>query len=57
MRGAECIHLPVALLLMGYEGANADDRVIDVLGKLITHSSANFIVASAFVAIGCGIAF
>jgi hypothetical protein len=42
---------------MGHEGANADDRVVDVLGEFFAHRGANFIIRLAFMVIGGGEAF
>jgi len=39
------------------EGTNAEDRVVDMLGKLITHSSANFVLALTAITISGGEAF
>jgi hypothetical protein len=36
------------------EGTNTDDRVVDVLGKLVPHRSADFIIGSAVVPVGRG---
>jgi hypothetical protein len=34
------------------QGANADNRVIDVLGKYVAHRGANFVIALAVMTIG-----
>jgi hypothetical protein len=48
------INGPATVFLMSNQGTNADDRVVDVLGELVTHGSPNFIVALAVMTIGGG---
>jgi hypothetical protein len=43
---------PPTIFLMSNQGTNADDRVVDVLGELVTHGSPNFIIALAVMTIG-----
>jgi len=54
MRCAKCIHDPMTILPMSNQGANANDRVVDVLGKFVAHRGANFVIALAFMTIGSG---
>ena len=54
MRRAKRIDSPVTIFLMGNQGTNADDRVIDVLRELVAHFRANFIITLAIVTVGGG---
>jgi hypothetical protein len=44
MGGADGAHRPVATLSVGDEGADAHDRVVDVLRELVAHGLADFLV-------------
>ena len=57
MRRAKRIDSPVTIFLMGNQGTNADDRVIDVLGKLVAQFGTDLIIAFAQMAIRSGEAF
>jgi hypothetical protein len=52
MRRAKRIDSPATIFLMGNQGTNADDRVINVLRELVAHRSANFVIALAVMIIG-----
>lgn len=39
---------------MSSQGADADDRVINVLGKLVAHRGADFVIALANMTTGSG---
>jgi hypothetical protein len=54
MRRSKRVDGPLSIVLMGYEGANAEDLVVDVFGKLVAHRGANFVIASAVMTIGSG---
>jgi hypothetical protein len=41
------IGTPLTTILMGYQGANAYDRVVNLFGKFVTHCSPNFISVAA----------
>src|SRR5271166_5262921 len=47
---AKCIDGPAAVFTMSHQGTNADDRVEDVLGELVAHCGANFVIALADMA-------
>src|SRR5262249_44296141 len=51
---AERIDRPLVILLMGNQGADAEDRMIDVLGELVAHCSANVVIALANMTVGSG---
>jgi hypothetical protein len=55
MRCPKRIYNPVtAILTVGNQGTDANDRVVDVLGKLVAQFGANFVVALADVTVGSG---
>ena len=43
---AKRINAPSTIFLMSNQGTNANNRVIDVLGKLLAHRGANFVFAA-----------
>src|SRR6266571_1711839 len=51
---AKRIDGPVATFLMSNQGTNADDGVINVLGKFVAHRGANFVIAPTAKVIGGG---
>ena len=51
---AKRINGPATIFLMSNQGTNANDRVINMLGKLVAHRGADFVIALAVVPVGCG---
>jgi hypothetical protein len=47
MRRAKRIDGPMPVLPMSNQSADADNRVVDVLGELVAHRDANFVIALA----------
>jgi len=41
-------------VMVCYQSADADDRVVDVLGELVSHRGSNFVIAAAVMTIGSG---
>src|SRR5262249_33822106 len=54
MRRTECIYLPVSLLATCHQSTDADDGVIDVLGKLTSNRLPDLVVSFAVKPVGCG---
>jgi hypothetical protein len=55
VRCPERIHDPAtAIVAMGDQRPDTDDRVVDVLGELVPHFGTNFVIALADVAVGGG---
>jgi hypothetical protein len=52
VRGPDGVHSPVVQLPVRDEGADADDRVVDVLGKLVADRLADFYVRLADQIVG-----
>ena len=51
---AKRINGPATIFLMSNQGTNANDRVINMLGKLVAHRGADFVIALAVVPVGSG---
>src|SRR5437588_8218509 len=51
---AKRINGPATIFLMSNQGTNANDRVINMLGKLVAHRGADFVIALDVVPVGCG---
>jgi hypothetical protein len=52
VRGADGVHCPVIDFAVRYERSDADDRVVDVLWKLVAHRLAYFQVGLADMIVG-----
>jgi hypothetical protein len=52
VRRPERIDNPSVVFLMSNQSSNADDRVVDVLGELVTHDRADLVIALAVMTVG-----
>jgi hypothetical protein len=53
-RCAQGLDVPAAVLPVRDQGADAHDRVVDVLGKIFAHRGTDFVIGFADVPVGGG---